>query len=87
MREMVIDADMLAHVFATCAEYTGREVMSRLSGMELRQGGAERGSVISCRYCGYCQAQDDGSMHCRNLHGLDGRVGAGDGCSRGKSLV
>jgi len=82
MKETVIDLEMLHEIFAPCAEYTGRDVLNKLSQIAVPNETAW-GFADLCPHCSYCQTLEDGSLNCRSLNGLNGRVGSGDGCSRG----
>jgi len=83
MNRIVTDLKILQGIFAPCAEYTGREVLNKLSqaGMLHETTGNHTGS---CPHCSFCQTLEDGSLNCRNLKGLNGKVGSGDRCSRGR---
>lgn len=82
MGKIVIELKMLQEIFAPCAEYTGREVLYKLSQAASPHEAA--GDIReSCTHCSYCQTLGDGSLNCRNLKGLGGKVGNGDRCSRG----
>lgn len=82
MKKIVMELEVLQHIFAPSAEYTGREVLDKLlkAGIPYEITKAPKESCTNCRYC---SALEDGSLNCRNLLGLNGKVENSDGCSRG----